>query len=222
MTIFASILFLLLPVGEQLHYTVRFGPFRVGTLDLKINDIAIIAQESSYHFTARLKSNPGWRFLFNIDDQLESYARIRDFATLRSFKRVAESGYEKEIQADFDYQTMKIYYSDSSTFDLKPGAKDLLTLWFYFRTLALELNDTITVMMHGDKNDYDVEISVTGMKTVETGIGEYDCLELKPKTQIKQNIGIVYLTKDPRRLPAMIKNRFSFGYIVAILEKIGG
>lgn len=222
MSFLASILFLLLPVGEELHYSVRFGPLRVGTLDLTIQNITLFNQESSYHFVARLKSNPGWRFLFNIDDQLESYARISDFATLQSLKRVSESGYQKLTQADFNYPTKKIYYSDSSSFDLVPDTKDLLSTWYYFRTQSIKPNDTLSIIVHMDKSNYNVKILTTGPKFIQTGIGKLECIILKPTTRFKQDIGTVYLTYNTQRVPAMIQKRFSFGNIVAILEKIGG
>jgi len=222
MLILATIIFWLLPVGEQLHYTVRFGPFRVGTLDLSIKPIELISQESTYHFVARIKSSPGWRFLFEIDDQLESYARISDFATKRSYKKISESKYKAEVQADFDYQSNKIYYSDSTAVDLKPNTKDLLSIWFYFRTLSLKPNETLSVQIHADKKYYDVKTIVEGPVKVRTGIGEFNCFVIKPKTQIKQDVGIVYISDDSTRIPAMIKKKFSFGHIVAILDKMGG
>ncbi len=222
MLVLASLLFYLLPIGEQLHYTIRFGPFQVGTLDLTIENISLIEQESCYHFVARLKSDPKLRFLFRIDDHLESFARIRDFATLKSFKRISESGYKNQIQADFNYRNKQIYYSDSSVLDLKPGAKDLLSTWYYFRTLNLKSNDTFSVLVHTDKKNYDIEITTFGPKVILTGIGKLECLIVTPRTQIKQDVGTVYLSNDARRLPAMIKKRFSFGSIVAVLVKIGG
>ena len=222
MSVLISTLFLILPIGEELHYTVRFGPFRVGTLDLSIKPIELIGQESTYHFVARIKSNPGWRFLFEIDDQLESYARISDFATKRSYKKISESRYKTEVQADFDYQTNKIYYSDSTEVDLKPGTKDLLSIWFYFRTLSLKPKETLSVQIHADKKYYEVKTIVAGPVKVRTGIGEFNCLVIKPKTQIKQDVGIVYISDDSSRIPVMIKKKFSFGHIVAILDKMGG
>jgi hypothetical protein len=222
MSVFISVLFLILPIGEELHYTIHFGPFQVGRLDLSSQNIELISQESAYHFVAHIKSNPSWRFLFEIDDWLESYVRIADFATLRSSKKITESKYKKEIQADFDYQTQKIYYSDSTVFDLKPNTKDLLSIWFYFRTLALKPKDSLLVRVHTDKKYYDVKAIVDGPVKVKTGIGELKCLVIKPKTRIQQDIGIVYITDDSKRIPAMIKKKFSFGNIIAVLERIGG
>jgi Protein of unknown function (DUF3108) len=221
MPLLTTILFLLLPIGENLHYTVRFGPFQVGTLDLSIKPFELMSQESTYHFVAHIKSSPGWRFLFEIDDQLESYARISDFATKRSYKKIAEFKYKAEIQADFDYQSNKIYYSDSTVVDLKPNTKDLLSIWFYFRTLTLKPDETLLVQIHADKKYYEVKTMVGGPVKVKTGIGEFNCFVIKPKTQIKQDIGIVYISDDSRKIPVMIKKKFSFGHIVAILNKIG-
>ncbi len=222
MSILVTFIFLLLPVGEQLHYTIRFGPFRVGTLDLTIKNIEVISEESCYHFTAHLKSNPGWRFLFSIDDWLESYTRINDFATLRSYKRSAESKYQNETRADFDYQSMKIIYSDSSVFELKPEAKDLLSVWYYFRTLPLKHRDTLLTQIHLNKKNYDVKIKISGPQTVKTGIGKFECIIIKTETSGNQDIGTVYISDDERKVPAMIKKKFSIGHIVAILKEIGG
>lgn len=217
-----TLLFVILPIGEELHYTVRFGPFSVGTLSLTIDSIVRLEQESCYHFTTRLKSNPNYRFLFRIDYQLESYARITDFATLKSVKRISESNYRNETEANFDYKSRKIYYSDSSVFDLASETKDLLSTWYYFRTLNLKPQDTFQISIHIDKKSYPIKIEVFGPKLVQTGVGKFECLIIVPQTRVKQDVGIIYLSNDEHRIPAMIKKRFSFGSIVAVLTKIGG
>jgi|UniRef100_A0A7C6A8U1 hypothetical protein len=215
------VLFLTLPIGETLHYTLQFGPLRVGTLDLKIEDLVIVEKETSYHFVAHLKSNPSYRFLFQIDDQLESYTRLRDFATWQSIKRVSEGNYKNQTQANFDYAQKKIFYSDSSVFDLAPETKDLLSTWYYFRTLNLKPNETLTINVHMDKKDYRLLVVTIGPMVVSTGIGKLECLMVKPKLPSQYDIGTVYLTNDVLKIPAMIKKRFSFGNIVAVLTKIG-
>ncbi|MEO0115728.1 MAG: DUF3108 domain-containing protein [candidate division WOR-3 bacterium] len=222
MSFFATLLFLILPVGESLHYTIHYGPFQVGTLDLMIKEMALIQEESCYHLVARLKSYPQYRFLFRIDDQLESYARCSDFATLKSIKRVLESGYQNLSQAEFDYSKMKVFYSDSGVFDIVPRTKDLLSTWYYFRTLNLKPNDTITVSVHMDKKNYQVEVVTVGPRDVSTKIGKMECLLVQPKLARQQDIGTVYLTNDEQKIPAMIKKRFAFGNIVAVLTRIGG
>lgn len=217
-----AFLFLTLPIGETLHYTLQFGPLKVGTLDLKIEELVLIEQETSYHFVAHLQSNPKYRFLFRIDDKLESYTRRRDFVTLQSSKRVLEGGYKNQTQAKFDYTKRKILYSDSSVFDLAPETRDLLSTWYYFRTLKLKPNDSFKFNVHMDKKDYSLAVVTVGPMIVSTGVGELECLIIKPKLQNKFDIGTVYLSNDERKLPAMIKKRFSFGHIVAVLTKIGG
>lgn len=209
-------------VGETLFYRVKYGPFTAGTLTLSVEEPAIIQGETCYHFTSILR----YRFLFfSGEDRLDSYSRTEDLTTLRFEKHISESGHSEDVICDFDYGKGKIIYSDGVEFDIEPRTKDILTLWYYFRSLNLKRGDTIWVVNHTDKETYHLRIGVREEKSVKTPLGEFACFLVSPAVEGKGSFGkegklLVYLSKDKRRLPLIIKTKMLLGYITAELYKI--
>ncbi len=218
----AVVFFSAFTVGEKLTYTVKYGPINAGTLTLTVAEIIPVQNENAYHFVCELKSNPSYRFLFSVDDRLDSYARERDLVTLRTEKRVSEGNYKQWVRADFDYLRGIVTYSDGSQFPLVADSRDILTLWYYFRALALNVDDRFEVISHTDKKNYDFMVKVTTVARVKTPVGPFDCLVLRPDVRAKGIFGkggelIVYLSTDSKKLPVIIKSKMFLGYLNAVL-----
>lgn len=207
-------------VGETLFYKIKYGPFTTGTLILSVEEPTTIQGETCYHFTSTLS----YRFiLFSGRDRLDSYVRVRDFTTLRSEKHILESNYSKESSCDFWYDKGVAIYSDGTQIEIEPKTKDLLTLWYYFRTLKLKRGDTLRVINHTDKKTYHLKIVVGGEKFITTPSGRFDCFIIRPEA--KGSLGkmeklSVYLSKDKNRLPVIIKTKMFLGHITAELYRI--
>ncbi|MEO0091517.1 MAG: DUF3108 domain-containing protein [candidate division WOR-3 bacterium] len=206
--------------GERLLYDIRYGPILVGSLELQVKPNIFWQGESCYHFQANLKSNPKLHQLFSIDDELNSYVRKSDFATLKSEKSIKERNYQATSQAIFDYQQQRIIYSDSSTFPLQSQARDLLTTWYYCRTIDLKFGNDFSIPVHIDKKNYQVKLPVTEVKTINLGNKKYHCAIIEPHTTPKSNIGSIYLSLDEHRYPIIIKNKIFLGELTAILKSI--
>ncbi|MEO0108678.1 MAG: DUF3108 domain-containing protein, partial [candidate division WOR-3 bacterium] len=155
-----------LPIGERLTYRVKYGPLSAGTLTLALVGIEELRGESCYHLISHLRSNPAYATLFSLNDSIESWTRISDFVTLRTRKHVREGSYECELVADFDPVAGQVSYSDSEQMTTAHDARDLLSLWYYFRTLDLSVGDDFWVTCHVDKKTYDALVSVAGRETV--------------------------------------------------------
>ena len=209
-------------VGETLFYKVKYGPFAAGTLTLSVEKPAIIQGETCYHFISTLRYK---LLFFSGEDRFDSYSRMKDLTTLRSEKHISEPNYSKEVACDFDYDKGKIIYSDGTEFDIEPRTRDLLTLWYYFRSLNLKKGDTLWVVNHTDKKTYHLRVVVREENAVKTPLGKFDCFLVCPEVEGKGSFGkkgelLVYLSKDERRLPVIIKTKMLLGYITAELYKV--
>ena len=207
-------------VGETLFYKVKYGPFTAGTLILSVEKPTTIQGETCYHFTSTLS----YRFLFfSGKDRLDSYVRARDFATLRSEKYISESNYSKELFCNFNYDKGVALYSDGTQVKIESQTRDLLTLWYYFRTLNLKRGDTVRVINHTDKKTYHLKIVVGEEGSVTTPLGKFECFIIRPgaKGSLGKMKGFsVYLSKGKNRLPVIIKTKMVLGYITAELYRV--
>lgn len=207
-------------VGETLFYKVKYGPFTSGTLLLSVEEPTTIQGETCYHFTSTLS----YRFLlFSGRDRLDSYVRVRDFTTLRSEKYISEFNYSKELFCDFSYKKGLAIYSDGTQVRIEPETRDLLTLLYYFRTLNLKRGDTLLIINHTDKETYHLRIVVGEEESITTPLGKFDCFVIRPEAEGslgKMKRLSVYLSKDKKRLPLIIKTEMLLGHITAELYRV--
>lgn len=192
---------------EVLSYDLYLGPFRAGELRLSSKK-GFFQGESVYNLSATLKSN----FPFKIRDSLFSIARREDFTTIRSYKKVREGRYEAEVA--YEFAKGRIVYSDGSVFFCAAPPKDLLSLWYYFRSL----NSGEEAFAHFDKKDYQVKISAKESLVLNTALGSFVARRLEPKTVPKSILGDVYISEDSLRLPLIIKTRLLFGLVKGVLK----
>ncbi len=204
--------------GERLEYDVRYGPLNLGNLALTALAPDTVCGESCYHFRAELESNPALSFLFRARYELETWCRMKDMVTLRSYKRTDESRYQAEWTAEYDYDAGRVYYSDSADYPLADSARDLLTLWYYFRTLPLVLGDTYRVDSHTDRRNYEVEVVGARQTKLQTRAGEFDCLEVVPSAG--GPLGNIYLSEEPDRVPVVIRTKVGGMLVSAFLRSI--
>ena len=211
---------LAVPVGEKLTYKVKYGPLTAGSLTLEVAGIEEVAGESCYLLVSHLVSNPSYSSLFSLDDLIESWCRTSDFITLRTHKTVHEGRFRDDVTVDFDYEAESALYSDSTRVGLRGESRDMLSMWYYFRDVGLEMGDEFHTWSHVDKKNYNVTVSVDHEDYVETRAGEFDCLIVELSSSGPAASGKVYLSNDDRSLPVVIKTRLPLGYITASLVNI--
>lgn len=176
--------------GERLEYDVKFGPFTLGQLVLETLEPDTVMDAPCHHFRSTLGLDLG--FVFKAEYEIESWSRIEDMVTMRSAKTTRESRFRGEWTADFDYDSNRVFYSNGDIYLLRqPEARDLLTLWHWFRSLALDTGEMVPVYAHTDRREYDTWFRATRWTDVSTPAGTFQSLELV--TEDKTPLGAVYL-----------------------------
>ncbi|MEO0098169.1 MAG: DUF3108 domain-containing protein [candidate division WOR-3 bacterium] len=196
--------------AEVLNYDVYLGIWRVGELRLSLKE-GFFTGETVYFLSSVLKSN----FPFRIDDSLFTVSRRNDFTTLYSYKKVEEGNYQKELTYQFNGD--RIEYSDGTIFPARESPKDLLTLWYFFRSSCSDTNRE--TFAHFDKKDYRVKINPKECRYISNKFGSFLVRRLQPETFPKSILGDIYISEDSLRLPLVIKTRLLLGMVKAILKK---
>jgi hypothetical protein len=153
LSILAAVVIAAVP-GERLDYGLRYGPVALGTLVLETLEPETVGTTECLRFRAELELTRSFSWLFWANYRLESWCRASDMVTLRSYKRTREPNYRAEWSADFDLDQSVVRYSDGKTIPIQPGARDLLTTWYYFRTLPMLPGDTVKTALHVDRRNY--------------------------------------------------------------------
>jgi hypothetical protein len=217
LTILAALAIAFVP-GERLVYGLHYGPVPVGTLALETLEPETVGTDECQHFRADLELTRSFSWLFWADYRLETWCRVPDMVTLRSYKRTREPHYRAEWTADFSPDGQFVSYSDGETLAVEPDTRDLLSTWYYFRTLPLAPGDEVRTALHVDRRNYQLVAVVRAAKPVSTPAGVFDCIAVTPNT--KGPLGAVYLSDDARRIPVFIRTRVGGLVVTASLRSV--
>jgi len=204
--------------GERLDYALRYGPVSIGTLVLETLQPETVGTDECWHFRADLELTRSFSWIFWANYRLETWCRVSDMVTLRSYKRTREPHYRAEWTANYDPERSVVDYSDSSVCSLETGARDLLSTWYYFRTLPLAPGDTVRTALHVDRRNYQLVAVARSAKTVSTPAGVFDCIAVVPNAG--GPLGTVYLSDDEERIPVSIRTRFGGLVVSALLRSV--
>jgi len=86
--------------GERLDYGLRYGPVSIGTLTLRTLRPDTSGTDECWHFRADLELTRSFSWLFWANYRLETWCRVSDLVTLRSYKRTREPRYRAEWTAN--------------------------------------------------------------------------------------------------------------------------
>lgn len=166
------------------------------------------------------------------------YSSIVDESALRPFQHnrdTYEDGYELHNHYVFDYGKKKLYGSleNSSkpfhrdTFDLKPGAMDVLTATYFVRNMdfsTMQVNDTIPVSIILGGEYFHIYIRYLGQETIEDRKERiWNCLKFSALL-VEGTIFdggedmFVWVTNDANKIPVMVEARIIVGSVKAYLD----
>jgi len=218
-------LFLLaFPVGERLEYEARFSFLNLGIMTLEVKDTMIYEGQHCYVISSVLNSARSLRFLFSIDDTIDVYTSSAQMLPLLYRERINESGYHRAGNLYFDREKRTVSYDDSLRIEILEDTRDVLSFWYYLRSVPMDVGDTIRVSVHNAQENHDVRCLVKSRQKIKTNAGEYNTILVEPETLGKGIFGakggmeIWYSEND--RLPVQIRASMKFGSVLFKLREV--
>lgn len=219
-----------LQVGERFVYDVFWNGIPVGEGSIEIKEMAEINGSEAYHIIAVAKSNDFLSKIYRVEDTLHSYIDKAKLCSLRFEKYQREGKYKADEVIIFDQKKHRGYYESllnksKKEFDIPARVQDLVSSFYYFRTLDVVPNSTIILDVNADEKNWKVHMDVLGTQELDIRrIGAYNVFCLEPKTPFKGVLARrgktwVYFTADEKRVPVFIKIWVKFGYVTGILRR---
>lgn len=212
-------------VGEHLEYSAKFGFLNLGTMTLEVKDTVTYDSMDCYLFFSVLFSNPSLRIFFSLNDTIEVYAKRQDLLPLFYEKKVNEGDYHHHSKINFDHDSLSVIYDDSLRFELFEESRDLLTFWYYLRTIPLIVGDTIAINIHESKENYKVACFVSKKEAIKTYVGTFNTILVEPRTEGKGMFSAkggmqIWYSDDELRYPVQIRTKMNFGSILFKLKGV--
>jgi hypothetical protein len=212
-------------VGERLEYEARFSFLNLGTMTLEVRDTIDYNGVPCYHIRSVLTSASGLRLLFSIDDTVEVYTSRDRLLPHLYRERINESGYRRASDIYYDRDSNRVAARDDSThMSITDETRDLLSFWYYLRTVPLIEGDTFTVDIHSAGENHSIECRVERSERVKTGRGEVEAVRVSPGTKGKGIFGArggmdMWYSVDGR-LPVQIRASMKMGSVLFRLKGV--
>ena len=211
-------------VGEKLTFDIDWGPTTVGTAEFAIPRIKKYNGRDVYEVRSRTRSNSLISAFYPVDDRYVSYIDTAGIYSLRFEKHLNEGKWHEDRLFVLD-QEKNLAYSEQDTIDIPEFCQDVLSAFFYVRTLDLKIGQTYEIPNYDNDKIYNIVVEVQKKLQIRVPAGKFDCIVIEPKLKTQalfkhQGKIKLYLTDDERKIPVQIVSRVIFGQIAVRLTKI--
>jgi len=210
-------------VGEKLVFSIDYGLVNAGEGVLEVVGMVDFQGHPCYRVESTATSNRFFSGFYKVRDKVISYVD-RDALFSRYFmKRLREGTYRKTEEIEFDHGAGKARYHNGKEYDISAGVHDVLSAFYYVRTLDLEVGRDVFLSAHSSRKNYEMRIIVHRQEAVATDFGTFDCYVIQPvmlDEGLFQHEGdlMIYLTADARRIPVLMTTKLPVGSIAAHLR----
>lgn len=212
--------------GEQLTYGAYYdsyltGKVNAGTAVLEVSFLeARVDGRKAYHLTGRGWSNAAFSIFFHVRDTFQSYVDEEYLIPWVYSRSTHEGDYKYHDEVRF-HQYSGTYSSTRKNGKMPPGTHDIVSALYFARTMdvsGMKPGDTFPLSFLLDDSVYTSVIRFEGRDLVETGIGVFRCLHLKPMmvtgTVFSQPYPMdVWVTDDENHLPVLAKSAIIVGSV---------
>jgi len=208
-------------VGERMEFVVSFGLLDIGRATLEVGGESLLRGRPVLEISNQARSATWVDRIFKIRDRVDSEMDRDRLYSLGFRKRIHEGNYRREMRADY-FQDRGVASYDDGDVELRPGSHDILTALYLLRTLSLEPGMHLGIPLHDDKKNYLVNVDVLRQESVETELGELDCVVLEPKLKsggIFNKAGRlwIWISQDDRKMIVQMKSKAPVGAFTSLI-----
>ena len=202
----------IMPVGETLIYEVKFGFFKLGKGMLHIAGIDTVRGVESLHVVFHLQ---GGTFFYRLDDRMESWIGLHDFASRRFIQDFHEGASDR-------YTHYEIYpdsgvYTQTGIDSIMPTSAfplDDVAFFYFVRTVDLEVGATLEFERYFRPDRNPVILEVIRKDTLDLPAGRFPTIVIRPTIKGRGILAesqepLMWLTDDERRLMVQLKSKFA-------------
>lgn len=217
--------------GEKLTYALSYLGMRVGTAEAEITDKTEFEGRPAYRIEVRVKSHPVIDLVYKVRDEHTEWLDAEDLKPLRYEKHLREGRKRSSGIQVFDY-------ADGVIRELNPAGEilqelplpdkiqDQLSCGYFFRTLEIDPESTVTLPVYADGKIWKMEILLkkTALMKID-GVGLFQALEAEPHIEfqgifVKKGKIRGWISLDERRIPLKMETAVPIlGKVKAELEK---
>ncbi len=219
--------------GENLLYSIKYQFVAAGQATLEVSSGPLINCRPTYKFNSTARSASFIDNFFMVRDFNSSTSDKDSLLSFFFHQNLREGGYRVIRNTSLDYGTGQYLYQKERKGKVtkqngpvtEPGF-DVLSAFYYIRTLPLELGAEYDVKVFSDGSIYHLKLKVhPKFEDVKVPAGTFECIRIEPKVvgdaifKAKGGGMTIWLTSDDRRMPVLIRSKVAVGAFDAELRK---
>lgn len=213
-------------VGERFTYEISWLNILAGTAVMEVQDAGSAGGQGLARFVTTAQSRPAITKFFPVDNRVESDFDLSSLLPQHMLFKRREGKKKEDIEYTFHHKeatVTAVKNGTAETLPIQPGTQDLISCLYYVRSaLSLKPGASLTMNIHHDKKNRNIEVRVEEIEKVEVPWGKVDAarvLVIMPFQGIFLNQGNirVWFTTDEHRIPVRMKAKVVIGSIVADL-----
>ena len=209
-------------VGERLTYSISFSNFiSAAHVELLVAGRGTFFGREGIQLKGHVETTGVVNVaLFAINNDYTTYVDPATGLPYRSEQTIRETERTAATFADFNQPAVTGELAVKSNAAM-PGTYDLLSAIYRVRTLPLTDGSSYSLNVQSEKENYQIELRVTGVDRIKTSVGSFDTkvcqVRLKNESRGNTTNLKVYFSDDPRHVPVLITSKLSAGEIRAEL-----
>lgn len=218
--------------GEVIEYKAHYGFVHAAEGRMVISDeLYTVNGRTCYKIDVYGKSIGMFDLFLRIRDNWGTYLDTAAIVPQKFYRVIEEGKYRKNEIAEFDQPAKKVHvktfdnkkqkWRPTETFDVPKNAQDLVSGYYYLRTLnfdKLKEGDILTIDAFFDDEIYDFQIRFLGRESVKTKLGQIKSIVLSPIMPENslfdgENSVKVWISDDSNKVPLKIKAEMFVGAV---------
>jgi LysM repeat protein len=212
--------------GEHLMFAVQYFNIAAGFAALDVETGPKKNGRATYHIVATARTHPAFEWIFKVRDRIESYVDAQGIFSWQYEKHLREGGYSNDSVIIYDQLNQKVIKDEGRTIiPAPPWVQDVLSEFYFFRTLKFNLGDIVSVpVVADDGKSYELLVTIVKRERISVPAGSFDCIVVEPALKFEglfQQRGrvAIWLTDDEHHVPVLIKSQIVIGTIDIVLRE---
>ncbi len=212
--------------GERLTFSVEYFGIAAGFATLAVEEGPAVHGRPTLRLVATARTHPAFEWFFKVRDRIESVFDARGLFSWQYEKHLREGSYRNDSVLIYDQINRQVIKDEGRTrVPAQPWTQDVLSEFYFFRTLDFKVGDTVSVpVLADDGKAYELLVNVVRRERISVPTGTFDCIVVQPALKFEglfQQKGRIeiWLTDDARRVPVLIKSQIVIGTIDIVLRE---
>ena len=217
-------------VGEEIYIDVDFLGITLGKVYMTRKTDKLIGDKASINFYGRAKSSPFYKYMYELDDHVESFVNKESFIPLKFSMIQEESKKNAKLLQLFDHEKNKCYfkYRKDKKGEITEKEGELLTpkyfldalaSLYFLRGLKFERNAIYQIpIINKGKLSFAI-VKVVEFTDISTELGDnipavklHIVIKQRGKDEVKADIDY-WISNDARRIGLLFEADLKFGSI---------